>query len=112
MGWSLIGDPYAALSLYFLNGLTFAVLWLARVAYAREIAPAGLGATAQGLLSGVYFGFSSAIGAFLGGVWYEQFGAWGMYRWGAVVMIVGLAIFIAVGSIRVKPIAKQPVRLP
>jgi MFS family permease len=111
LGWSFITDPYAALSLQLFNGLTFGVLWLAGVAYAKEIAPAGLGATAQGVLSGVYFGFSSMVGALAGGFLYEQIGSWGMYRWGAVVMIIGLLIFILAGSLKLKPTVKQPVKL-
>ncbi len=111
LGWSMIGDPYAALSLQLLNGLAFGALWLAGVAYAREIAPDGMGATAQGLLSGVYFGFSSVVGAILGGIWYEQLGAWGMYRWGGVVMVVGLLIFVLASQVKVKPVAGQPVKL-
>jgi MFS family permease len=111
LGWSLIADPYAALSLQLLNGLAFGVLWLAGVAYAKEIAPAGLSATAQGLLSGVYFGFSSVLGALSGGFLYEQVGIWGMYGWGAAVMLVGLLIYVVAGSARVKAVAKQPVEL-
>lgn len=110
LGWSMISDPYVALSLQLLNGLAFGALWMAAVAYAREIAPAGMGATAQGLLSGVYFGFSSAVGALLGGFWYEQVGSSGMYRWGAMVMFIGLLIFVLASNAAVKMMAKQPVQ--
>lgn len=111
LGWSLIDDPYLVLSLQLFNGLSFGALWLAAVAYAREIAPAGMSATAQGLLSGMYFGLSSAVGALLGGLWYEQVGVWGMYRWGAVVMVAGLVIFILATGIRIRAAARQPVKL-
>jgi PPP family 3-phenylpropionic acid transporter len=111
LGWSLITDPYLAVSLQLLNGLAFGALWMAAVAYAKEIAPAGLSATAQGLLSGVYFGFSSVIGALSGGFLYEQVDIWGMYRWGAVVMIIGLFIYIVTSSARNKTVIKQPVKL-
>jgi PPP family 3-phenylpropionic acid transporter len=69
LAWSVIGDPYLALSFQLLNGLALGALWMAGVAYAKQIAPEGMGATAQGILSGVYFGFSSAVGALLGGLW-------------------------------------------
>lgn len=111
VGWSLLTDPYLALSLQLLNGLTFAAMWLAAVAYAKEIAPTGLGATAQGILSGMYFGFSSVVGALAGGFWYDQAGTWGMYRWGAVVMFTGLMIFILAGNLRIRTAAKQPAKL-
>lgn len=111
LGWSLISDPYLALSLQLLNGLTFGTLWLAGVAYAKKIAPAGLSATAQGLLSGVYFGLSSVIGALSGGFLYEQVGTWGMYRWGAIVMFIGLLIYVVANNVKVKTVVKQPVKL-
>jgi PPP family 3-phenylpropionic acid transporter len=111
LGWSFIGDAYLALSLQLLNGLAFGALWMAGVAYAKEIAPAGLAATAQGLLSGVYFGLSSAVGAMLGGLWYEQLGSAGMYRWGALVMVVGLLLYLLANSLAVKTVSKQPVKV-
>jgi MFS family permease len=111
LGWSFIDEPYAALALQLLNGLAFGTLWMAGVAYAKEIAPAGLRATAQGLLSGVYFGFSSVVGAVSGGFLYEQVGSWGMFRWGAVVMIIGLLFFAVVENVKVRAAAKQPVKL-
>jgi PPP family 3-phenylpropionic acid transporter len=111
LAWSSISDPYLALSLQLLNGLAFGALWMAGVAYAKEIAPEGMGATAQGLLSGIYFGFASAVGAMLGGIWYQQLGSWGMYRWGAVVMLAGLLIYVLASSVTVRTAAKQPVQL-
>lgn len=111
LGWSFINDPYLALSLQLLNGLSFGALWMAGVAYAKEIAPPGLSAVAQGLLSGVYFGLASVVGALLGGLWYEQLGSWGMYRWGGLVMVVGLLIFVVAGNVQVRATAKQPVKL-
>jgi PPP family 3-phenylpropionic acid transporter len=110
LGWSLITDPYLALSLQLLEGLAFGALWLAAVAYAKEIAPPGLGTIAQGLVTGVYFGFSSAIGGLLGGIWYEQLGSWGMYRWGGLVMVTALIILGLAGSVRVRHLARHPVK--
>ncbi|MBE7556193.1 MAG: MFS transporter, partial [Anaerolineales bacterium] len=111
LGWSFINEPYAALSLQLLNGLTFGILWLASVAYAKEIAPAGLETTAQGLLSGIYFGFSSMVGALAGGLLYEPIGTWGIYRGGAVVMVIGLVLFILASNLKVKLMARQPLKL-
>lgn len=110
LGWSLITDPYLALSLQLLEGLAFGALWLAAVAYAKEIAPPGLGTMAQGLVTGVYFGFSSAIGGLLGGIWYEQLGSWGMYRWGGLVMVTALIILGLAGSVRIRHLPRHPVK--
>jgi len=110
LGWSLIDEPYLAVSLQLFNGLAFGVLWLAAVAYARRIAPAGMATTAQGLLGGMYFGLSSLVGALLGGVWYEQFGPWEMFRWGAWVMLVGLVVYVLVGGLAPTVSARRPAR--
>jgi len=62
-------------------------------------------------LSGVYFGFASVVGALLGGLWYEQFGSWGMYGWGAAVMLIGLFIYVLASSLTTKSlVARQPVK--
>lgn len=111
LAWSFISHPYAALSMQLLNGLTFGALWIAGVAYAKEIAPAGMTATAQGLLSSVYFGLSSVVGALAGGLLYEGVGSWEMFRWTSIAMIVGLLIYTFANVTAVKPAAKQPVKL-
>jgi MFS family permease len=111
LAWSVIGDPYLALSLQLLNGLTFGLLWTTGVAYAREIAPNGMSATAQGFLSSVYFGLSSVVGALFGGFMYEQVGAWEMYRWTGVAVMVGVLVYILADSAAVKTAAKQPVKV-
>lgn len=53
--------------LQLINGLTFTAMWIAGVAYADRIAPAGMGTTAQGYFSAMVFGFGPAVGGFLGG---------------------------------------------
>jgi MFS family permease len=111
LAWSVITDPYVALSFQLLNGLAFGSLWMAGVAYAKEIAPEGMGATAQGILSGVYFGLSSVVGALLGGFWYEQAGSGAIYGWGGLVMLGGLLIFVFARNLTVVPAAKQPAKL-
>lgn len=105
LAWSVIANPYAALPLHLLNGLSFGMLWPAAVAYAKKIAPPGMGATAQGLLSGVYFGWAHAAGALVGGYWYEQLGPWSTYRWSALVMLVGVIIFSLASSDLFKRVA-------
>jgi len=70
-------------------------MWVAGVSYADEIAPPGLGATAQGLLSGVFMGISAATGAILGGILYQDFGGAIMYRTMAIAVAVSILIFFA-----------------
>ena len=56
-----------ALVLQLCNGLTFAAMWMAGVAYTDQNAPEGLGATAQGHFGAMVFGFGPAVGGFAGG---------------------------------------------
>jgi PPP family 3-phenylpropionic acid transporter len=100
--YSLIRDPWLALPIQLLHGLAFSAMWAAGVAYAAEIAPEGLGATAQGVFTGVAMGLRSALGAVVGGVLYDSVGAVGAFRWGAVAAVIGLVFFLVMsrGSIR------------
>ncbi len=69
LGWSFINEPYAAPSLQLLNGPDLGFVAGQRgLCSAKEIAPVCLETTAQGLLSGIYFG--SMVGALAGGLLY------------------------------------------
>ena len=94
MALSYVAVPWMILVTQLLHGLTFSAMWVAGVSYADEIAPPGLGATAQGLLSGVFMGIATAIGAFLGGVLYQDFGGAIMYRTMSIAVAVSLFIFL------------------
>ena len=94
MALSYVAVPWMILVTQLLHGLTFSAMWVAGVSYADKIAPPGLGATAQGLFSGVFMGIATAIGAFLGGVLYQDFGGAIMYRTMAIVVAVSLLIFL------------------
>jgi predicted MFS family arabinose efflux permease len=54
-----------------------------------DIAPQGLGNTAQGMFTGVVMGLGSALGALLGGFLYQSFGFSQMF------LVAGLAVFVA-----------------
>ena len=94
MAVSYVTIPWMILVTQLLHGLTFSAMWVAGVSYADEIAPPGLGATAQGLFAGVFMGIATAIGAFLGGELYQDFGGAIMYRIMAVAVSVSVFIFL------------------
>ncbi|MEJ5198900.1 MAG: major facilitator superfamily domain-containing protein 6, partial [Anaerolineae bacterium] len=73
-GYGLMTDPLAALPIQLLHGLAFSASWAAGVAYSGAIAPPGMGATAQGVFSGVSFGLRAALGTFLGGALFDLIG--------------------------------------
>ncbi|MCB0083815.1 MAG: MFS transporter [Caldilineaceae bacterium] len=72
--YAAISQPVLVLPVQLLHGLTFSAMWVAGVAYADRIAPAGLGAAAQGQFAGVSMGLASATGAFIGGFLFESLG--------------------------------------
>lgn len=93
LAYSLVGGALPILAIQLLHGPTFSLMWMAGVAYADEHAPPGLGATAQGLLSGMVMGLGAALGAILGGLLYQNVGPILMFRTAALGVSVGLLIF-------------------
>jgi len=91
LAYSLISAPGWVLLIQLLHGMTFSAMWVAGVAYANEIASEGLGATAQGLFSGVLLGMAGTIGGLTGGLLYENLGAAMMFRWAGIIGL-GLAL--------------------
>lgn len=77
-----------------LNGLTFATLWTAGVAYADEHSPEGLKATGQGMLGAMTFGFGAAVGGFAGGFLLESLGGKGLFLVTASIVMLGVGIVV------------------
>lgn len=92
--YSFITLPWLALVVQLLHGLTFAAMWAAAVAYAHQIAPPGLGATAQGMFNSVSSGLGAASGAFVGGLLYDAIGVMNTFRWLGVLVAGGLLLFV------------------
>jgi MFS transporter, PPP family, 3-phenylpropionic acid transporter len=92
--FSLMVNPLWVLPIQLLHGLAFSASWAAGVAYSGKIAPPGMGATAQGVFSGVAFGLRSALGAFIGGLLYQSVGPAAAFRLGGVAALVGLVFFL------------------
>ena len=91
--YALMPAAWYVLPIHLLHGLTFSALWVAGVSYAGELAPPGMGATAQGLFTATYMGLGAASGALLGGLLYSRFGGSGMYMAGAIGVAVGVLFF-------------------
>jgi PPP family 3-phenylpropionic acid transporter len=94
---SLIREPWLILLPQLTHGITFAALWAASVAYASQIAPKGMGATAQSLFAAVLSGLGGSVGAFIGGLMYEHTGPQSMFLWAGVVITLAVAVFIFLG---------------
>ena len=92
--FALSPTPVFAILAQMLNGMTFAAMWTAGVAYADEHSPAGLKATGQGMLGAMTFGIGSAVGGFLGGFLLENVGGRGLFLTFGVILVVGVAIVL------------------
>lgn len=98
VGMALMRDPLWIFPISLLHGPSFAMLWTAGVADAADAAPPGLGATAQGLFSGMMFGLGGALGGFVGGpaaaaIGYSQlYGLLGCLTAGMMVLFVAVRL--------------------
>jgi MFS transporter, PPP family, 3-phenylpropionic acid transporter len=72
-------------------------MWAAGVTFAGEIAPPGLGATAQSIFYSTVMGFGGMAGALAGGILFERSGGAGMFRVSGFVVLAGLLVMAASG---------------
>jgi len=94
---SLLKNPYWGVVVNMLHGPFYSTFWAGAVNYARDIAPRGLGASAQALFAASFFGLGGVMGALLGGVLFEQFSPAVMFHVGAGLTLAGLVLFAWLG---------------
>lgn len=95
---SLLKNPYWGVAVNMLHGPFFSTLWPGAVNYARDIAPPGLGASAQALFAASLWGMGGVVGALLGGALFEKFSPAVMFQVGAVLTMAGFAVFVWLGK--------------
>jgi MFS transporter, PPP family, 3-phenylpropionic acid transporter len=96
--YSVISTPELAVAGQALHGVTFSALWIAGVSYAERQAPTRLGATAQGLFSGMIYGIS-AIGSVVGGLIYAAAGPAALFQTAALATVVALLVFLGARAV-------------
>jgi MFS transporter, PPP family, 3-phenylpropionic acid transporter len=94
--YSLVTQPWAVLIIQMIHGLTVAMIIVAGVSYADQVAPAGMKATTQGMFNGVLMGIGAATGCLLGGVLMDHFSAGGMYAIVGGIILTSLIAFLFV----------------
>jgi len=99
---SWIQNPWLVLPTQLLHGPVFGLLWVAGVSYASEIAPAGMGATAQSVFGSVMFGLGGAGGGFFGGFLYDAVGPALMFRLAGLVVLVAWFLLLLAGRIEAR----------
>lgn len=93
MYYALLVTPWAVLPAELLHGLTFAAMWAACVKHGSDIAPPGLAATMQGIVSGVWSGLGRSCGNIVGGILHTHFGHKWMFLLTALWAVFGLTFF-------------------
>lgn len=93
---SIIPAPEWIILPQLLHGLSFSALWVASVVYVSQIAPSGLGATAQAAMGVTLFGAAGALGGILGANVYEASGPAAVFQVGAFTALLGLGCFLLV----------------
>ena len=100
--YALMPAAWVVLPIHLLHGFAFSAMWVAGVSYAGDLAPAGMGATAQGLFSGVNMGLGAAAGALMGGFLYDTAGPHAMFGWIAVALALSMAGFWLAETLRAR----------
>ncbi|MCD6286540.1 MAG: MFS transporter [Anaerolineae bacterium] len=98
VGFSLARAPWILLALQLLHGTAFSGMAISGVAYADEVAPAGMSTTAQGIFNAVYGGLALAVGAFTSSVVRDNWGSPVMFRVASASALLGLVIFLATSN--------------
>jgi MFS transporter, PPP family, 3-phenylpropionic acid transporter len=99
LAMSLLQAPWFLVALQATHGLSFALMWIAGVGLARSLAPAGLGATAQGLFASTSIGLGGAIGSVVGGAVFAALGPAATFR-SAAVLLGGAVPLLALAASR------------
>uniref|UniRef100_A0A8D8M315 Major facilitator superfamily domain-containing protein 6-A n=2 Tax=Cacopsylla melanoneura TaxID=428564 RepID=A0A8D8M315_9HEMI len=72
--YSLLTDPWWAIPIEVLNGLSFGLFWPCMASYANIVASPGTEATVQGLVGAVFEGVGVSLGSLLGGWIFDVWG--------------------------------------
>ncbi len=94
MLYTIATQPWQVLIIQLMHGLTFSTMWVAGVSFANQIAPEGLGATAQGLFTSTTMGVGGITGSLVGGLLLDRFGGHGMYFGMGIAVLFGLLLFV------------------
>lgn len=86
--YSFLTNPWWALPIELLNGLTFGLAYATMASYASVVAPPGTEATVQGLVGATFEGIGVSLGSLMGGVLFSHYGGTITFR------IYGIGAFI------------------
>ncbi|TYZ61631.1 hypothetical protein PybrP1_007431 [[Pythium] brassicae (nom. inval.)] len=93
-----VQNPWLALPIETMHGLTYGLLWAAFTNYVYQSAPEGTEGTMIGLLTAVQKGMGSGVGTLVGGYIYEHWGPRAMWRVAAFGVFPLSLLFAAIFS--------------
>jgi len=99
-GESLARAPWMLVALQLLHGTAFSGMAVAGVAYADEVAPPGLGATAQGMFNAVFSGIGIAVGALVSSIVRDRWSSPVMFQVAGTAAVLGLGLLLVRGRDR------------
>jgi len=91
---SIMKAPWVFLPVQVILGIAFSAMHSVGVTLTGELAPEGMGATAQAVYGVMRGGLASAAGAFLGGMIYDRWGGPALFQFGGTAIVVALIFFI------------------
>lgn len=91
---ALIPNPTWAIAAQLLHGPSYSALWTAGVSYAHDIAPTGMGASAQSLFGATTYSLAGVVGALLGSQIYATLGPAALFRASGLAAFGGLLVFV------------------
>jgi predicted MFS family arabinose efflux permease len=94
VGYALASAPWHFLPIQLLHGPTFALIWIAGIAYADRLSPSHLKATGQSLFATTFSGVGGTLGGFAGGLLYDAVGAVQTFRLTAVALVVAAGVLL------------------
>lgn len=92
--FSVIANPYLALLVQLLHGLSFASILVGSVNYINDHAPVGLNTTALAIFNTVAYGLGSMSGSLIGGIIYDHLGLVALFQIFSLIAVGALAVFL------------------
>ncbi|XP_071442978.1 major facilitator superfamily domain-containing protein 6 isoform X2 [Hetaerina americana] len=93
--YSVLDNPWYALPIELLHGLTFGLAYATMASYASVVSPPGTEATIQGLVGAIFEGVGVSLGSLLGGISMENYGgSWTFRVFGSVALCAFVLHFV------------------
>ncbi|XP_072930652.1 uncharacterized protein Sugb [Epargyreus clarus] len=94
--YSFLTNPWWALPIEMLQGITFGMFYPTMTSYANVVSPPGTETTVQGLVGAIFEGVGTSLGNFIGGHLYDTYGGWNTFRWFGIGALIASIVHVVV----------------